>query len=639
MNHLTLACLGAIGLWGLCSSAWAQEPGAATTPEPTAETKALLQQMRTETDEAVAQVRAILIEAWKVDLHGKPEFKSVDANVQRLKDAPIERLAECEMPEGRTRIPGQYAEAFDRAWNHLQGAQARLCLRLMTERQRRLDALSAALQQAVREAERAEELGGVWQAIAAYQELPNVPQVSRALSMPGGNQLETYLRKMEEALRAREQGDYRAMIEALQGPRGTTEVEYLPIGRLMLRIPPFDDFRVRLAGTLQRRIEAARSGVEDALRNRRSPEEFEKALDELCARFGEHQEVFRRMDFDNFDLSHRDDLRRLVQTFQEIAEFLAWLDRWPNVAARRKLPPFPVLGVYDLSPEFRAFLAEQTKRFDELMRNFAADRSVEPATVPSAAQEEQRQALADQRAAFCQEILAVRTPQELLALTEQPPAIFFLQRTPDFGHEDSRGWEPLRGELRYLAALWNDPTGELSGGAHLRNHPLHYHQKLAANDYPVAYESTLQTLRKQIGREVLAKRFKAPQLMAMPLADLPLEKALEQLIAEAKEKGDWRRIQHLLHSQISLEDNDPFRPAIMFPTSRRAMQQQAVDRFIKAMEMVKARNESDAAQGYRAVLSMEGNDIVIKEAIERLRALREKHPGIFGKPLGDVRGK
>jgi hypothetical protein len=131
----------------------------------------------------------------------------------------------------------------------------------------------------------------------------------------------------------------------------------------------------------------------------------------------------------------------------------------------------------------------------------------------------------------------------------------------------------------------------------------------------------LADLRLRAEREVWSRFLNAPELNEPPLADQPPETAIGKLCQRLSTDGKWQRLLELLKTRDSAA---PIPQS--GPMSRAAMQ--SIRSFLVGQNFELAEEWADAVGAYNTVIQANLEGTPIKEAAERLRALKQEHPDL-----------
>ena len=202
-------------------------------------------------------------------------------------------------------------------------------------------------------------------------------------------------------------------------------------------------------------------------------------------------------------------------------------------------------------------------------------------------------------------LAAVKQPAELDGIAADVQAWSAQSRGGD--RQEDFGQLPSR--LNALAAAWASASPVL-----LMQQERYGGGEIAS----AAYAKELADLRRRIERDVLAQVLKAPELNTPPLSEKPPEAAIAIFCAELAQRGDWRRLLQVLQAQP---------PNPMQQLGRVENETvSALRSFFAAQNFELAEQWPDAVQAYKAVLRSTGENIPVKPAAERLKALAKEHP-------------
>ena len=179
---------------------------------------------------------------------------------------------------------------------------------------------------------------------------------------------------------------------------------------------------------------------------------------------------------------------------------------------------------------------------------------------------------------------------------------------------DSPGVLQLASSLSSLAAAWSAENLDFIGG-------LGDREIGATPDISREFSG----LRERIERDILSHHLKAPELTQPPLAKQPLDQALESFIVAAAAKGDWLRVSNVFALQA------PVTRAVE-EGLRLAGAAASVNSFIIGKNLENAAQWRPAIAAYKQVLRIAAEVSPVKEAAERLKALKKEHPEAFAPP-------
>ena len=130
----------------------------------------------------------------------------------------------------------------------------------------------------------------------------------------------------------------------------------------------------------------------------------------------------------------------------------------------------------------------------------------------------------------------------------------------------------------------------------------------------------MNDLHQRVQRDIVSRTLHAPELLQAPLAERPLEKALDALARNFSNAREWRRLLVLLESRSS---------ANVFPNGSRPRAGDdiaAIRSYLAGQNFELAELWPDAILAYKAVLSTGAELGPIKDAVERLKVLAKEHP-------------
>jgi hypothetical protein len=126
-------------------------------------------------------------------------------------------------------------------------------------------------------------------------------------------------------------------------------------------------------------------------------------------------------------------------------------------------------------------------------------------------------------------------------------------------------------------------------------------------------------LRERMVREALGRVLRAPELNRNPMANQPIEKALDELHQSLAAAGEWQRVAGILEIRNSRRFAGDVRMADADALA-------SIRLFLAGQNFELAEQWADAASGYKAVLRNAAEGAPIQEAAERLKALKRLHP-------------
>ena len=224
-------------------------------------------------------------------------------------------------------------------------------------------------------------------------------------------------------------------------------------------------------------------------------------------------------------------------------------------------------------------------------------------------QKKQEQGLAvDRQPELHARIAAAQGPQDLEAL-----AVSF--RPDEHSEADSAAISMAVSIVNRLGAMawaWRRDDPALLGG-------LGEETSLAAS----GFATDLNELRARIERQILARRWHAPEINAPPLSQLTPEAAAEKLSDDLAAAGQWRKL-------LELTEN---RMVVSGMTRNLTESSAAIRDFIAGQNLEDAEQWTDAANSYKNVLRSTNARAPVKEAASRLKAMQREHAAAFAPPV------
>ena len=138
-----------------------------------------------------------------------------------------------------------------------------------------------------------------------------------------------------------------------------------------------------------------------------------------------------------------------------------------------------------------------------------------------------------------------------------------------------------------------------------------------------AFSTEIETLRQKIIRDLLSQLLRAPELKQAPMADQPLDAALDSLCKKLASEGAWQRLLEMLKARewsglLSAEKGLANKDAI-----------HSIKAFLAGQNFELAEEWADAADAYEAAIQTKADGAPIKEASERMKILEKEHPEAF----------
>ncbi len=152
----------------------------------------------------------------------------------------------------------------------------------------------------------------------------------------------------------------------------------------------------------------------------------------------------------------------------------------------------------------------------------------------------------------------------------------------------------------------------------------------AGSEFPAAdkvLSSGFKALQDRVFREILSRSWHLPELLKLPLADQPMNTALDTLVQYLAAAREWRRLLFLLEQRSAAPLNREGEPAPAAASIR------AIRFFLTGQNFEMAEQWGDAVLAYKAVLSTSAEIGPIADAAERLKTLAKEHPQNSKSPL------
>jgi hypothetical protein len=125
-------------------------------------------------------------------------------------------------------------------------------------------------------------------------------------------------------------------------------------------------------------------------------------------------------------------------------------------------------------------------------------------------------------------------------------------------------------------------------------------------------------LRKRITRDVTSRTLRAPELNTPPLAEMPLDLAVESLCDQLAKAADWRRLYRVLEGRANSQGQPGGRTNDDGFTALRS--------FFTAQNLELAEQWPEAVQAYKSVLQSASERAPVQAAADRLKVLAKEHP-------------
>lgn len=445
------------------------------------------------------------------------------------------------------------------------------------------EVLQTGRQQAVQLARTATKPGEIEPLLDTLTRLQQIMQLYNPDSLPflQGNGFHSYiglLRDLQAVFMARDSTDLRLFGFALQRfkmPRDTMMIEWTPI-----------DAQNRVAGFLQPYIAAvgpAQSALDDALIARRPIGEISLHLAGLEKAENDLQET----SFETYTYySHNGD--KLLDTYRTLVGLARAVEDHDLAFLRRNLT---------ISRQNLASLgAERSNKLAPLLLLWQKQLD----TAGSHVSEEQR-------ATWPARLAAVKKPAELEAIADEMRAA-----ERESARERDPGFPTGLGEqLSALATAWADsnPTLLSFGSAGLGN-----------RNESGQFTKEINDLWALMQRDVFSHVLHSPELLASPLADQPINTALDTFALSLAAAGEWRRLLLLLEYRSTQMPNTGNASPVFGDAIT------AIRSYFTGQNFELAEQWDDAALAYKAVLSTGAELGPIKAATERLKMLAKEHP-------------
>lgn len=562
-------------LWLLTGGGWAETSGQ-TEPGTVAEFAAAIAQLDREREAKLLAVdTALRVEARQGRLSVVTEAYYLDL-LSRFRAAT----------PGLTATPPRFDASpemapINNAWAELRGEELRQS-GLRAQLTKRLQAAATtALQTAVRNAEKPEDLQ---MASSLYDYLGVLSPASPSpFFMPNAapEPLGTLIPCIMEALAARQTKDAPRLRRAFLSLSPSYPGGYLPAmplppsaARANSRQPLVDEFKNRMLADYVRDVREAQKALERALMARRPAADLDRAYAGLQTVFGPLRflEAAAAPRETSPTFPRRNNPAEKGPFTESCVAALAFYDEAIARLSGQGIAVVPPstkgagTEIFGLGSEFRDFLA-------------ALRRETE---VPAV------------RKSLLSQVAEINTPEQAAACADA-----IRQAPATSGRNDALA--SLEQELRQLAVEWQ--TGTLS-------------TRLSRQTYGAYSPPELEAVRQRAFREQTASRLALPELLQPPLAGTPLPEALGKAAAQAAERREWRRALAL----YGASDQDAQRPS---------EQARAIEEFLVAGQLEQAGLYVEAAEVYEAVLRQVAEHTPVQESAARVKLLRTEHPDAF----------
>jgi hypothetical protein len=493
-------------------------------------------------------------------------------------------------------------EPINLAWSDLRVAVNRFREVALVNQQRLHTAASAELREVASTGEGPTAMDTAERLVAAHRKMAEM--AARRMPVQGSDEnLEraaTLLRQLLEAWKNRQFTQMQTIPQRLGVYSGGV---YRSSGTGITPDEILELFRNRIAKPLQQASEEARNRLDKALLERKNSTELKPLLAALAQARQDFHAANKQSGAGSLDRNTLDFYRAMVAAQQAIETGRDYY----------QVKSFNFDSEFAPSIEVRAL----AQRVDE-------DQKANQAARERQRQEEQRkeeenrrkqaQQVAEQKAAHAvatirTRLLAVDKPQAAIALADEIPAL-----ASEIRDEDPRftrlALDTAIQDLRAIAAWWLDSTDPAGAS-------VSWQERRATHPFV----SEMSKLRDRVRRDLAAQRLDEPQLRQPPLANEEIGVALEKLANKAADAGEWRRVYDI--RRVAL----PLRPAPSAESQDEQMM--AVKQYLTAQNFELAEQYRDAVRGYSSVLQHVTARIPVKEAAERLKALRAAHPEAF----------
>jgi hypothetical protein len=201
---------------------------------------------------------------------------------------------------------------------------------------------------------------------------------------------------------------------------------------------------------------------------------------------------------------------------------------------------------------------------------------------------------------------AVKEPAELATFSSE-----LLKRENERREENPIIPRGFASQLALLATAWT------IGDVHLLS------RSVETAGLNVGLTNAFIRLRQRIERNALSRTAKAPELEQAPLAEQPLEAAVEKLVDDLARRGEWRRVYQLLQARFGAASRTN-------GAARTDDTIEALRAYFSGQNLELADQWAEAAQAYKSVLRSVSDRAPIQEAAQRLKVLTREHPEAFG---------
>jgi hypothetical protein len=469
------------------------------------------------------------------------------------------------------------------------------------------DRAATLLREAARRAKSPEELKPVEDLVATWQSVPNLRPSNSALWQARGA-TERALVSVRSLLEAMKQEDASLLEDALRKVQsdGVAAIEESRLGDVSFWDEPLVKvFAPRILDPRKQKVGRMQAELERKIVQGGPVGELEAAIVEFekeanaVASLRQAAEPPAGFAGDSSELT--DGYRAMLRITEALRgeplpQHAAW--RIPEFRGSRD-------GALTPSAALRTRLAELQIQWSVHLQKVQARKKADDQAQATAAQaiyeKEQRAAFEEVAKTVRTKMQAIKTPADALALAEQLPERWPVDKTMT--------WELVRRELRGTARWWADGVvpdllyRASREPAYESNHP---------------FVGELRMVRQRALRKVLEKELEITELAEARFAEMDPVDALLKLANEGSKKSEWKRV------HVFLQALEPLDPTGRFHGIR--MRRETVQTFLAAENLEKAEQYAGAARGYLTVIGTVGEGLPTQEAINRLKALRKERP-------------